>query len=40
MCRHTAFYELEVVEFGKAVTSEPDNAATGRSSRRYLETGT
>ena len=39
MCRHAAFYELEVVKFGKAVTSEPDNAATDHSSHRYLETG-
>ena len=31
---------VEEMKFGKAVTREPDNAATGRSSRRYLETGT
>ena len=29
---------VEAMKSGKAVTSEPDNAATERSSRRYLET--
>ena len=29
---------VEAMKFGKAVTSEPDNAATERSSSRYLET--
>jgi hypothetical protein len=31
---------VEEMKFGKAVTSEPDNAATGSPARRYLETGT